>query len=93
MRYQCDQCEVSYRLKNDIKTHVKAIHEGKPYFQCEICLLIFNRKESLKLHKSNIHSIGPVRRQTCEQCGKSFARSINLREQKMMKHEGKKNQM
>ena len=88
MRYQCDQCEVSYVNEGDVKNHVKAIHEGNPDFQCEICFTKFNRRDTLRLHKSNIHGIGVSNKHICDKCDKSFTWSTDLRDHKLTKHKG-----
>ena len=88
MRYQCDQCAVSYRHKIDINNHVKAITQGNSASKCEICFITSNRKDKIRLHKSNIHGIGISNRFNCDKCDKSFARSTELRDHKLTKHEG-----
>ena len=54
--FKCTTCEKHFAKKDNLKTHVKRIHEGKKtMFSCTICDTSFERKDRLKNHVATVH--------------------------------------
>ena len=52
----CDQCDFSTKRYDNLKIHIKRVHEGLiELFACDQCDLSFNLKSSLKRHASVKH--------------------------------------
>ena len=72
-KYPCDQCDNSFRTKQNLKRHVKRVHNGEKD-QCPLCSDWF---KSLHCHLYQVHKKG--KQHTCEQCGSVFFRGDDLR--------------
>uniref|UniRef100_A0A8D8XJN9 Zinc finger protein 710 n=1 Tax=Cacopsylla melanoneura TaxID=428564 RepID=A0A8D8XJN9_9HEMI len=85
-RFQCDQCESSYKLKGDFKTHLLK-HKGVRHM-CHLCSKPFTEKSALRQHVVQIH-VGI--RHDCNLCWKSFSCKAYLKKHKLL-HERKAHQ-
>ena len=87
MDYKCDSCDKLFPAKENLKKHIKAVHEGKIRkrdFRCCTCDKIVKH---MKQHIQNVHG---SEENKCSSCGKSFS-SRNFLEQHIRNvHEGKK---
>ena len=54
VRYQCRQCEKSFKIHHDLKQHIKAVHEGKKV-QCSFCERDFGRPSDKNRHERQVH--------------------------------------
>ena len=52
--YECNLCEMSFFIKNQLKTHLKKSHKVKPY-ECYFCQKAFFIKAKLKTHLKRSH--------------------------------------
>lgn len=73
-KYQCDQCDASYRLPTSLDSHMKT-HSAAP-FVCDICGSFFKAKSYLKQHVTYRHSRDF--RYFCNFCPKACATSSDL---------------
>lgn len=73
--YKCDQCELSFAKKSNLKVH-RMIHTGDKPFKCDQCELSFARKEGLKDHQVTHTGEKPYQ---CKTCGKAFTQKDGLR--------------
>uniref|UniRef100_A0A182QXA3 C2H2-type domain-containing protein n=1 Tax=Anopheles farauti TaxID=69004 RepID=A0A182QXA3_9DIPT len=77
-RVQCDQCAKWFEGKQNLRNHIKAIHDESGQLQCDECQHVSPNRRALAHHKARVH-----RRRTvyeCEQCGKKLFTKLNLRE-------------
>ena len=51
-QFKCDLCGDGFTRKNDVKRHMKLIHEKPRNFKCDICQKYFVTEENLKCHKN-----------------------------------------
>ena len=72
-KFHCDQCDNSFRTKQNVQKHIKRVHNGEKD-QCPLCSDWF---KNLSCHLYQVHKKG--NQQTCEQCGKVFSRGDDLR--------------
>ncbi|KAL9700481.1 hypothetical protein quinque_003922 [Culex quinquefasciatus] len=68
-RHPCGYCEKTFKVKNDLHTHVKNVHLLENLFKCDTCGMEFRRKVALKYHLAT-HS--DVYNFPCQQCDKKF---------------------
>ena len=78
--YKCDQCEKTFKTAKHLARHKKG-HLGLKV-HCDICDKEFTRTENLAQHKRTVHrdkskltaqqneANGPVKKFTCDECGK-----------------------
>ena len=83
---QCHGCEKSFCQKNDLKNHVKSVHEKQKDLKSEFCEKSFSQKAILKLHVTKVHK--GIKK--CEFCGKSFSQAQHLKKHIHTIHEGHK---
>ena len=76
-RFQCNQCEKSYKVKVELKKHIDKIHRGLKY-QCEECPDVLSSSQSLRRHIRNVHEL-VLRSSRCDVCGKCFKEIDHLR--------------
>ena len=55
VKFQCDQCELSYNYESALKIHISAIHLQEK-FQCPHCDIKVSRGQNLKRHINRMHS-------------------------------------
>ena len=69
-RYQCGECDKSYKAKRELHKHIERIHRGHR-FTCEICFEGLASESSLKRHVRLLHE-PQAKCVSCDACGKSF---------------------
>lgn len=76
-RIQCDQCDRTFAIKHQLKTHKIDVHTPKalkPYV-CKHCTLVFDSKflltKHMAVHKTKpvINKIKKINTKVCDQCG------------------------
>ena len=83
-RYQCDQCDRDFALKQTLKLHITKIHtEILQKFSCSLCSNTFRSNEGLRKHHINIHA---EKTENCDQCEKSFGCVSQLKNHKNTTH-------
>ena len=80
--FQCNSCRRSYKGKDALNKHVKAVHE-KIRFTCDLCSQSFVTKRDLKYHHQAVH-LGIL--QHCEKCEMKFKSKPGLRYHMRTKH-------
>ena len=88
---RCHQCNGYFLTQALLKTHVKTVHEGEQIEEidsvldetkvenpviCNICDITVNNEYALAIHQGSVH--GSERPWTCNLCGKTFARHLEL---------------
>ena len=53
--FKCLECSGVFRLKNNLKKHIEAVHEGKKPFVCPRKSSRFARKQDLNRHVKAVH--------------------------------------
>jgi hypothetical protein len=69
-RFSCDICLENFTSKQEIKEHLKFVHEGRKPYKCELCSAKFEAKHHLKVHIAGNHQ--------CRKCSKVFASKVDL---------------
>ena len=83
-RKNCNQCEKSYRGKQELKRHIKSAHDGVVY-PCDQCEYEAKLKFHLKIHIQSVHDGA---RYPCNQCGITFSHQSGLNTHQKSVHEG-----
>ncbi|XP_026568254.1 gastrula zinc finger protein XlCGF7.1-like, partial [Pseudonaja textilis] len=73
-RFQCPECEKSFKRKDHLQSHL-IIHTGEKPYKCLECGKSFRHISNLYTHQ-RIHT--GEKRYKCLECGKSFNMSGNL---------------
>lgn len=90
---KCQICEAYFLTKALLKTHLRTVHEGESledlepdYLEnetkveapvvCSVCSITVNNQYALSIHQGSVH--GCERPWGCGQCGKTFARHLEL---------------
>ena len=81
---KCTKCDKTFSFFQDMKKHVKAVHEGVKY-NCDQCDFQSGYKNMLRNHVRKVHE---HYRHKCSQCDKSFVSSNELRHHIQVIHEG-----
>jgi len=83
-RYPCGEpeCDQSFVTKQNLSKHVNKVHEGERD-QCEIC---FEWLKNLPSHMYQVHKQG--KQHVCDDCGKVFYKSYDLKVHIQRVHEG-----
>jgi len=68
-QFRCDLCGDRFTRKNDVKRHMKLIHEKPRNFQCEECEKYFLTEENLKTHQEKHR-----RQLICRKCHHVFGK-------------------
>ena len=66
--YKCQECDSSFALLGEYKTHMSEKHADTKDLRCADCFKVFPSSETLDQHRSVEHRL------ECEICGKTFAR-------------------
>ena len=82
----CEFCDKSFCKKQDLKTHIRYIHEGIKDFECYVCGKAFLRQDTLEFHIKSVHE--KLKDQQCEICPKSFSLKATLKWHIKNVHEG-----
>ena len=78
-KYECNQCDKSFKSNQSLKQHHDYIHEGvsRIKFECNQCDKSYNTKDALIRHQDYIHE--GLRKYECQLCDKSYADATPLR--------------
>ena len=71
--YSCEKCELSFKNKHHLRTHIKNVHEDVR-FNCQKCHKSFSRRDNLKLHVRIVHD--NVQQHKCDHSYSIQARTI-----------------
>ena len=80
-KYKCGLCDKAYTQSNNLKLHIKYIHEGlKPQhkYKCDMCDKAYTQAHSLKSHVQSVHK-GLKPQYKCDSCDKTFTQSHSLK--------------
>ena len=75
----CNLCKKTFTAKNNLKRHIKHIHENPQQFKCNICSKRFNWPHDLKNHMRITHDKSPPPPLQCQDCEASFRNTKILR--------------
>ena len=83
----CQVCPKKYKMKQDLKIHIRRVHDKKiesMTYVCSICSTKFSSSISMKSHKLTQH-VG-LKLFCCDDCGREFSSSKGLKSHKMLSH-------
>ena len=75
-RYLCEFCQKPFSRKDNMKNHIKAVHNAIKDLYCDKCPLAFSRVDNLKKHLLTVHE--ETQSNMCDICGKAFNRSQDM---------------
>jgi len=87
IRYQCDLCDSSFDIKNNLNTHKRKKHDCGGNYNSDQCDSVFTQRSVLLKPKLQMHN---GTRFQCDRCDSSFVCKEFLRQHKESKHEGKR---
>jgi len=93
-KYNCPQCDMSYRNKTKLIHHIKYVHEKQEKLKahkCFTCDASFASSSALRNHIDAVHE--KKKPHLCSLCGSSFACSSALKGHIENVHEGKKSHL
>ena len=79
--WSCQQCDLKYTAKCQLKNHIMSAHEGIRY-QCDECERKFTMKSSIRKHKRNMHN----KQHLCEQCNFEAVYKADLKKHIKLMH-------
>ena len=82
-KYSCEHCEYKAERQESVRTHKRAMHEGKKYL-CNQCDYKTGWPGDLKLHQKTKHEGIAI---VCDQCDYITTRQSNLTVHKKAKHD------
>ena len=82
---ECQQCDKSFQYTNDLKEHIKVIHNGIKK-KCPHCDFQCDFKSAFRRHMKANHAISNLK---CEICNELFIQKGRLNIHKSVVHEGK----
>jgi len=85
-RYECQQCDKTFKNTTNLKAHIKSIHDGIKY-SCSQCDKQFTTQSSLAEHILSVHA---GVKYACNQCDQQFTRQKSLTKHIQSIHEGVK---
>ncbi|XP_055710216.1 gastrula zinc finger protein XlCGF57.1-like [Phlebotomus papatasi] len=74
--WSCDSCPLKFKRRDNLKDHIKTVHQRVKDYQCTLCKKCFSAAKSLKYHLM-IHS--GERPHGCSQCTKRFISITQLK--------------
>ena len=83
--HKCEHCGKNFSRAENLKNHIKAVHEGVKAYKCDFCEKSFPQYQHLKTHVKAIHE--RIKDQKCDYCEKSFTQAGNLRRHIKAVHE------
>ena len=104
IKFDCDQCEVQFTRKDNLKKHIRFAHEGIADFSCPVCKKGFMHKRDFTVHCENVHNGTKKRKRRkretiitndyetffCQQCDYNCKHRQQLKIHIESKHEGKR---
>ena len=78
--FECRQCQVVFKRRDNLKRHMKHCRQKKPQWQCSECAVTFKRRDNLKRHQKQCQNSKV--KFTCSNCSDSFDREDNLKRHK-----------
>lgn len=75
--HACTQCTARFRMRGDLKRHVRTVHEGERSHVCADCGRSFGHSGHLNRHVASVHL--NVRAHACAACGDRFFQASHLR--------------
>ena len=83
--FSCDKCDKSFKVKAELRSHTKLIHEKSSEHVCQICGKMYWNSSVLRVHKETIHEKKskdiPVK---CDLCDKSMHKFIDIKANKFI---------
>ena len=76
--YACSECGKAFRVKCNLRGHIRVVHEGKKNkrtWKCSECHETFTKNRALINHMSEIHDI---RYNECSICFETFESNVKL---------------
>ena len=74
--FYCRICEIKFSQHQNLKRHMKSIHQGIRNHKCNKCEKSFFQSSSLKAHYMQKHDLNG--KYVCKLCGKKFSRQAEL---------------
>jgi len=71
----CEYCSQTFAFNTALKDHIATVHLGAIH-HCEQCGKVLGSAETLRIHKRQLHQ--NAQQQTCDGCGRQFARLTSL---------------
>ena len=68
-RFQCHLCDKSFAAKNNLRLHIRSIHEKIRNFPCKLCEYKTDSKSNLYIHVKRMHEGRPLK-EPCPHCDK-----------------------
>lgn len=75
--HECNTCQVRFKVRGDLRRHIKTVHEGKRQYACPKCPKTFAHSGHLNRHFSSAH-LG-IRKHKCTTCGDAFFQASHLK--------------
>ena len=85
-RFQCQDCDKTYKMESGLKYHIVTFHEGKKPFTCSLCQKCFVSNTVLKKHIAQVHE--KKRPHECQLCHERFGQKAHLVTHIKGKHKG-----
>lgn len=83
-RHECKVCLKCFSTNNNLKRHIKDVHDKLKQYECIICKNTFAQKTGLISHLEFIHT--DEYNFTCNACGRSYKTKEMLRRHEIVKH-------
>ena len=75
--HSCSVCSRGFKTRNDLKRHVRTVHERQKNHACDMCGKRFGHSGHLNRHRETVHM--KLRKHCCAICNDSFSQASHLR--------------
>ena len=84
--YKCTQCDKNYTQSQNLKAHIKFVHQKLKEYSCKLCNKNYTQSHSLKNHIKSVHQ--GLKKYSSTLCEKSYTQSPVLKTHIKRVHEG-----
>jgi len=83
-QFQCPQCSAGFTRMDNMRRHIKILHQGSECYTCQHCNRNFTRRNTLQRHVAALHT--REKKYSCRYCNETFIYSWEVQVHTQNKH-------